>query len=132
MSSIKVSSDGVETPDAVGRPVAFDSAPQDIAAPRDTMSVTRFFPIQRRPPALQFEKKFVDNDQPFDDLIEQHVARYQSLGNDALVYNLANFTIRTLAETEHREMKGRAAEGFRLLNETIRMFEHLYIAQKST
>lgn len=93
--------------------------------------LARFVPVLRRPPALLLDVRNQERDMAFDTLIETHVQRYRRKGTDTMAYSLADFMIRRLPALESEDISPDVESGLRNLTETVRMFEHIHIAQST-
>lgn|GEM_PF-3205574 len=93
--------------------------------------LARFVPVLRRPPALLLDVRTGDKDMAFDTLIETHIERYRKQGADTMAYNIADFMIRRLPALEAQDIAPEVENGLQNLTETVRMFEHIYIAQST-
>lgn len=130
MSSIKSTTVGdFAPPDKVGG--ADDPLMDDVHRKpiRRESGISRYIPVLRRPPALLLDVRTGTKDMAFSALIDTHVTRYRQRGANDVAYYIADFIIRRLPEIEERGIGSDAERGLENLTETVRMFEHIHIAQ---
>ncbi|MEP6017618.1 MAG: hypothetical protein ABJ251_03925 [Paracoccaceae bacterium] len=94
--------------------------------------ISRHIPVMRRPPALRFAEPIEPNNNMFNALISQHVKRLEQQDPDTVAYSLAEFVVRRKPEIEASKLSPSASHGFENLVETVRMFEHIYVARSGS